>query len=142
MAFLNVESSISGRPWMGPSDATRRAAEALAQDHDLPFAVAAVLARQNISGQDAKPYLNPQLRDLLPDPLRLRDMDKAASRLIEAMQKKQRIAIFADYDVDGATSAALLITWLKHFGQAATLYIPDRIEEGYGPNEPAMQSLL
>lgn len=87
MAFLNVESSISGRPWMGPSDATRRAAETLAQDHDLPFAVAAVLARQNISGQEAKPYLNPQLRDLLPDPLRLRDMDKAASRLIEAMLK-------------------------------------------------------
>jgi len=141
LAFLNVESSISGRPWVGPSDATRRAAETIAQNHDLPFAVAAVLARHNISDQEAKPYLNPQLRDLLPDPLRLRDMDKAASRLIEAMLKKQRIAIFADYDVDGATSAALLIDWLKHFGQAATLYIPDRIEEGYGPNETAMQNL-
>ena len=79
--------------------------------------------------------------DLLPDPLTLRDMDVAAERLVDAAVNGQRIAIFADYDVDGGSSAALLIDWLHQHGRQATLYIPDRIDEGYGPNVPAMTAL-
>jgi len=77
----------------------------------------------------------------MPNPSVLKDMDKAADRITQAIDNKQKIAIFADYDVDGATSAALLITWLRDFGLTATLYVPDRIDEGYGPNDKAMQML-
>ncbi len=89
----------------------------------------------------APTYLAPALRELLPDPLTLRDMEPAARRLLASIDRRQRIAIFADYDVDGGASAALLILWLRHFGLAPTLYVPDRIDEGYGPNVPAMQAL-
>jgi single-stranded-DNA-specific exonuclease len=81
------------------------------------------------------------LRDLLPDPHDLRDMEIAAKRFLEAVSKREKIAIFADYDVDGGGSAALLINWLRDMGLPATLYIPDRIDEGYGPNDEAMAML-
>ncbi|MEM6277774.1 MAG: DHH family phosphoesterase, partial [Pseudomonadota bacterium] len=140
-AFLNVESSLTGRRWVGPSPDTRRQAEALSQRLDLPPALCAVLARLGVSAEDAEGFLEPQLRDLLPDPRALKDMEHAAGRLLAAVSQRQRIAIFADYDVDGGTSAALLITWLRAFGVPATLYVPDRIEEGYGPNDRAMAGL-
>ncbi|MEP5652899.1 MAG: DHH family phosphoesterase, partial [Nitratireductor sp.] len=78
---------------------------------------------------------------LLPDPRSLRDMEAAATRFLSALQKRERIAIFADYDVDGGSSAALLLVWLRDMGHRATLYIPDRIDEGYGPNDEAMSAL-
>ncbi|THH35706.1 single-stranded-DNA-specific exonuclease RecJ [Aliishimia ponticola] len=140
-AFLDVESSLSGRRWVGPSIELDRAAEALTQATRLPRPVAQVLARRGIAADEADGFLNPALRDLLPDPRSLRDMEKAATRLIQAVQRKERIAVFADYDVDGGTSAAQLIVWLRHFGRPATLYVPDRIDEGYGPNAPAMADL-
>lgn len=140
-AFLNVESSLTGRRWVGPSADEDRLAEAMAQQTRLPLALAHVLVKRGITPADAAGYLAPALRDLLPDPLILRDMDRAAARLLAALNGRQRIAIFADYDVDGGTSAALLITWLRAMGHDATLYIPDRIDEGYGPNVPAMQAL-
>ena len=71
----------------------------------------------------------------------MKDMQAAAARFLQAVRKRERIAVFADYDVDGGTSAALLITWLRHMGLKATLYVPDRIDEGYGPNEAAMAQL-
>lgn len=111
------------------------------QQTDIPPAVCAVLARLGVPSDMAGKYLEPQLRDLLPDPLTLRDMGTAAERIVQAVRTKQRVAIFADYDVDGATSGALLITWFRHFGIDCTLYIPDRITEGYGPNPPAMADL-
>ena len=83
----------------------------------------------------------PTLRELLPDPRSLRDMEKAAARILRAVERRERIAIFADYDVDGGASAALLIDWLRQMGLAATLYMPDRIDEGYGPNDAAMTDL-
>ncbi len=140
-AFLGVETSLSGRRWTGPDGETERRAEAIAQSAGQPLAVARVLARQQVSPGDAAAYLAPRLRDLLPDPASLRDMAKAAGRLRAAVAGRQRIAIFADYDVDGGASAALLISWLRGLGLTATLYIPDRIDEGYGPNVPAMQAL-
>ena len=140
-AFLSVESSLTGRLWRGPDATLERTAEALAQDSRLPLPVARVLAARGVSAQEAPGYLDPKLRDLLPDPLSLRDMAKAAARIAEAVLGRQRIAIFADYDVDGGASAALLIDWLRQQGHEATLYIPDRIDEGYGPNAPAMAAL-
>ena len=140
-AFLNVETSLTGRRWVGPGVELDRAAEALAQETTLPRPIAQVLARRGVSGDAAQGFLAPALRDLLPDPRRLRDMERAVQRLLSAVQRREKIAIFADYDVDGGASAARLIVWLRHFGRTATLYIPDRIDEGYGPNEDAMAKL-
>lgn len=116
-------------------------AEAIVQASGLAPPVASTLARLGVAAEDAVGYLSPALRDLLPDPRRLRDMETAAGRLVAAVENDDAIAIFADYDVDGGASAALLIDWLRHFGKTATLYVPDRIDEGYGPNVPAMKAL-
>ncbi|MDX5359165.1 MAG: single-stranded-DNA-specific exonuclease RecJ [Rhodobacterales bacterium] len=141
MAFLGVEASLTGRRWIGLTDEQDRLAEAIAQGQRLPLPVARVLARRGVVADEAPGFLAPSLRDLLPDPMLLRDMGPAADRFIHALKHRQRIAVFADYDVDGGASAALLLTWLRAMGHGATLYIPDRIDEGYGPNVPAMQAL-
>lgn len=141
MAFLGVEQSLTGRRWVGPEPTLERLAEGLAQKAALPLPVARVLAERGVEAEDAEGFLSPKLRDLLPDPLTLRDMEAAAERIVAAATQDQRIAVFADYDVDGGTSAALLLDWLRQQGREATLYIPDRIDEGYGPNVPAMTDL-
>jgi len=140
-AFLGVEASLTGRRWIGPSAEQDRAAEAIAQHSGLDMAVARILADRNVAPGAATGFLAPSLRDMLPDPRALRDMERAAARFAAAATGRQRIAIFADYDVDGGASAALLIVWLRAMGQHATLYIPDRIDEGYGPNDAAMAEL-
>jgi len=140
-AFLNVDASLTGRRWIGPTAEEDRLAEAMAQQTRLPLALCHTLVRRGVAPQDAAAYLAPSLRDLLPDPLTLRDMGPAAARFLQALKSRETIAVFADYDVDGGTSAALLITWLRAMGHRATLYIPDRIDEGYGPNIPAMEAL-
>nr|WP_319949421.1 single-stranded-DNA-specific exonuclease RecJ [uncultured Shimia sp.] len=139
--FLNVSASLTGRKWVGPSIDLDRAALALAQDTNLPPALCQVLARRGVSSDDASVFLEPKLADLLPDPRTLKDMELATTRFLEAVKSGQKIAVFADYDVDGGTSAALLLTWLRDMGHRATLYVPDRIDEGYGPNEEAMAEL-
>lgn len=118
-----------------------RAALALSQQTGLPPLLSAVLARQDVAPLDAEAFLGPTLRDLMPDPSILRDMDAGVTLFCEAVAAKARIAVFADYDVDGAASAALLIDWLGEFGLQTTLYIPDRLREGYGPNVAAMTEL-
>ena len=140
-AFLSVERSLTGRRWTGPPAEADRAAEALAREAALPLPVARLLAARGIPATEAAGHLDPKLRDLLPDPRGLRDMETAAARLVAAVTGAQRIAIFADYDVDGAASAALLLDWFGAQGISATLYVPDRIDEGYGPNVPAMEAL-
>ena len=140
-AFLGVESSLTGRRWVGPSIDIDRAAEALEQATTLPRAVCQLLARRGIGAQEAESFLAPALRDLLPDPRGLKDMEKAATRFLKAAKSGEKIAVFADYDVDGGSSAALLLTWLRAMNRDATLYVPDRIDEGYGPNEEAMAQL-
>lgn len=140
-AFLGVESSLTGRRWVGPGVEVERAAELLIQRTDLPSAVCQVLARRGVTPEDAESFLVPALRDLLPDPRSLKDMEMAAQRFLSAVGQRQRIAVFADYDVDGGSSAALLLIWLRQMGHRATLYVPDRIDEGYGPNEEAMAAL-
>jgi single-stranded-DNA-specific exonuclease len=140
-AYLGVERSFGGRRWVGPDDAILRLAEGLVQRTGLPGPLCAVLARQGVTADAAAAWLAPTLRAELPDPLSLRDMGPAAARLVAAARGRERIAVFADYDVDGGASAALLLTWLRGLGAGATLYVPDRIDEGYGPNEAAMAAL-
>ncbi len=140
-AFLNVEHSLTGRRWVGPSAEEDRLAEAMAQTTALPLPLCRTLVHRGVSAAEAGAFLAPKLKDLLPDPLVLKDMGIAAGRFLKAVQAAEKIAIFADYDVDGGASAALLLVWLRQMGRDATLYIPDRIDEGYGPNEPAMADL-
>lgn len=140
-AFLNIENSLSGYRWTGPDPASERLAEALAQQARLPLPVARILAERGVPAHETEGFLDPKLRDLMPDPRSLRDMRIAAARIIAAVAGKENIAIFADYDVDGGVSAALLLHWLRGKSREATLYIPDRITEGYGPNAPAIAGL-
>jgi single-stranded-DNA-specific exonuclease len=140
-AFLSVETSLTGRRWIGPDPAQDRLAEGMAQATRLPLPLCRILAARGVAPEEAPAFLAPALRDLLPDPLTLKDMGPAADRVLRAVDRRERVAIFADYDVDGGSSAALLLVWLRFFGMQATLYIPDRIDEGYGPNVPAMQAL-
>lgn len=140
-AFLNVEQSVTGRRWTGPGPEADRQAEAMVQDTSLPLPLARILVARGVPPAEAARFLDPKLADLLPDPRSLKDMPAAAARFLSALKARERIAVFADYDVDGGASAALLLTWLRAMGHGATLYIPDRIDEGYGPNVPAMQAL-
>jgi single-stranded-DNA-specific exonuclease len=140
-AFLNVAASLTGRRWTGPDPAEDRLAEGMAQQTRLPLPLCRILAARGVTPEEAPAFLAPSLRDLMPDPLTLKDMGLAADRLLQAVARRERIAIFADYDVDGGSSAALLLVWLRSFGLQTTLYIPDRIDEGYGPNIPAMTQL-
>ena len=141
MSFLGVDASLTGRRWVGPGVEVERATEVLVQQTSLPLALCQVLARRGVAAEEAEAFLAPSLRDLLPDPRSLRDMEKAATRFLAAVKARQRIAVFADYDVDGGSSAALLLVWLREMGCAATLYVPDRVDEGYGPNDAAMAEL-
>lgn len=140
-AFLDVAASATARRWVGPTVEDDRLAEAMAQDTGLPLPVCRTLVRRDVGATEAAGFLAPTLRDLMPDPRSLRDMEGAAGRIVAAARGRQRIAIFADYDVDGGTSAALLIDWLRGFAVTPTLYVPDRIDEGYGPNDDAMAAL-
>jgi len=140
-AFLAVENSATGRRWVGPDIAQDRQAQALQQATGLPQALCQVLARRGVTAGNAADFLEPSLKNLMPDPRVMKDMEKATTRLLRAVEQRERIAVFADYDVDGGASAALLLIWLKKFDLAATLYIPDRIDEGYGPNDQAMRAL-
>lgn len=139
--FLDVSASLTGRRWVGPDAAQDRAAELLMQTTGLPLPLCQTLARRGVAPDDAAQFLDPKLKDLLPNPRHLMAMDHAVARFLEAVDKKEKIAIFSDYDVDGATSAAQLIFWLREMWIDATLYVPDRIDEGYGPNEAAMAEL-
>ena len=108
---------------------------------DLPDAIARILAGRGFTPDTAEPFLNPTLRELMPDPLSLTDMDKAVTRLQAAIENRERAAVFGDYDVDGATSSALLIRFFRAIGLDLTSYIPDRMKEGYGPNAEALRKL-
>ncbi|MCY4303212.1 MAG: single-stranded-DNA-specific exonuclease RecJ [Aestuariivita sp.] len=140
-SFLGVESSLTGRRWIGPDVNIERNAEEIAQKCEIEWPLARVLARQGVPPVLIDSYLNPTLRELLPDPRTLKDMQVAATRFLKAVRTQQPIAIFADYDVDGGASAALFIWWLRKLNIDPTLYVPDRVNEGYGPNSTAMKKL-
>ena len=140
--FLGVERSLSGRHWFERLDAAgSNVALAMAQRHQINDVVARVLAGRGVGVDEAPAFLAPSLKALLPDPSVLTDMDRAAERIADAVTAGERIAVFGDYDVDGASSAALLARFLRHQGLDAIVYIPDRLFEGYGPNVEALRAL-
>ncbi|SMC65209.1 single-stranded-DNA-specific exonuclease RecJ [Rhizobium sp. RU36D] len=142
-AFLGVERSANGQRWMSRLDqAAENRALAMAQVHGLPDLVCRVLAGRGVSLDEAPAFLDPTLRNLMPDPATLTDCLKAAERLADAVAAGEKVAIFGDYDVDGAASSALMHRFLAHFGIDAPIYIPDRIFEGYGPNPTAIGQLI
>lgn len=139
-SYLGVDKSLSGRRWtLRPCD--DRSSLALAQRMGVPEVVGRVLDARGIGLDEAQSFLHPTLKDLLPDPDVLKDMDKAADRLAAAVTGAEGIAVFGDYDVDGATSSALLKRFFRAVGVDAPVYIPDRIAEGYGPNQAALKKL-
>lgn len=141
-AFLGVERSATEQRWMSRLDqAGQNRALAMSQVHGIPELIARVLAGRNVCVDDALAFLDPTIRSLMPDPHTLTDCEKAALRIADAVEKQEKIAIFGDYDVDGAASSALMYRFLHHFGLQPEIYIPDRIFEGYGPNPAAMQQL-
>ncbi|MEM7270789.1 MAG: DHH family phosphoesterase, partial [Pseudomonadota bacterium] len=140
-AFLGVNTSATGQTWRGPGADVERLGLAIAQRLDSPEIVGRILAARGVTLEDAAAYLAPTLKTLTPDPSTLKDMDRAAGVLVEAVRDKKKIAVFGDYDVDGAASSALLSDWLGAVAARPTVYIPDRIDEGYGPNDEAMTAL-
>ena len=138
--FLGVEKSLTGKRWIS-READDRQSLALSQRLGLPEIVGRVLVARGVGLEQAGGFLNPTLKDLLPDPSRLKAMDDGAGRLARAIMEGEKIGIFGDYDVDGATSAALLTRFFKAVGGRSVSYIPDRLKEGYGPNTPALMKL-
>ena len=140
--FLDVETSALGRPWRDRLDAAGQGrAQAINQLHGLPIMLARVLAGRGVAPDEAPAFLDPTIRALMPDPDALVDMTAAATRLADAVEQGETIAIFGDYDVDGACSAALLGGFLEQCGVPYIIHIPDRITEGYGPNVEAIRAL-
>jgi single-stranded-DNA-specific exonuclease len=139
-AVLDVAQSVLGKKWVfTPSD--ERLAAAISQSYGLPLIVARLLAARGVSFDAVETFLNPSIKTQLPDPSTLADMDKAAERIAQAVINNEKVAVFGDYDVDGATSSALLKRFFTSIGRDLAVYIPDRIAEGYGPNAAALQRL-
>ncbi|WP_315779031.1 MULTISPECIES: single-stranded-DNA-specific exonuclease RecJ [unclassified Bradyrhizobium] len=141
-AFLGVRLSLTNKLWRDRLD-TRGAARALAivQRYQLPEMLARVLAGRDVELDAVNDFLDPTIRKLMPDPFTVTQMETAAQRIADAAVKGEKVAIFGDYDVDGATSAALLAWHLRHCGLDPLIHIPDRIFEGYGPNVEAIRAL-
>jgi single-stranded-DNA-specific exonuclease len=138
---LGVARSLTGRRWIW-RDAEERIGLGIAQRHGLPEILGRLLAVRGVDADAAADYLNPTLRALLPDPSLLAGMDAAAQRLADAVRAGETVAVFGDYDVDGACAGALLASLLRELGCAVFPYVPDRLAEGYGPNRAALDSLI
>jgi single-stranded-DNA-specific exonuclease len=138
--FLDVNRSVSGRRWIARLD-DERLAEAISQRHELPEILGRVMAARGVALDDAEAFLNPTLRNLMPQPSALRDMEKGAQRIADAIIAKTKIGIITDYDVDGVSSGAIFKLFLKAVGSDAIIHVPDRLTEGYGPSEFAVKSL-
>jgi single-stranded-DNA-specific exonuclease len=142
-ALLGVEHSARGRRWVERLDPARAlAATAISQAHGLPEFLGRVLAARGAESHTVSRYLDPSLRTLLPDPARLQDMERAAERFASAIKGGEAIAVFGDYDVDGAASVALIERFLRAHGRDVATYIPDRLTEGYGPTAAALTGLV
>ena len=141
--FLDVSRSVTGRAWVDRLDsAAARMATAISQRSGVSDILGRILAGRDVGLEDAASYLDPTIRALMPDPSTLADMDALADRLADAIIAREKVALFGDYDVDGACSCALMLRFLRHFGLDPQVHIPDRIFEGYGPNSGAMDKLI
>jgi single-stranded-DNA-specific exonuclease len=138
--FLGVERSVTGKRWQSRLK-DERLATALAQRFELHDVVARVLAARDVQLDEAALFLNPTLKNMLPDPAHLLDMQLSVERLTRAIRDGETVGVLGDYDVDGATSSALLVKFFAALGQTIPVYIPDRQNEGYGPNLPALLKL-
>jgi single-stranded-DNA-specific exonuclease len=138
--FLNIERSFSGKRWL-ERPVNDRQALALSQQFQLPDIIGRFLSARGIAAEFVDDFLDPKLSSLLPDPAHLLDMGAGVDRIINAISENEKIAIFGDYDVDGATSSALLARFFVSIGVNHLVYIPDRIKEGYGPNKKAFEKL-
>jgi single-stranded-DNA-specific exonuclease len=140
-SFLGVVHSVTGRRWKDRLDVRGEARSlAIAQQSGVPELLARVLAGRGVEPDEVQAYLDPTIRRLLPDPFGLSGMREAATRLADAVTRNESVAIFGDYDVDGATASALLCRYLRACGLDPIVHIPDRIFEGYGPNIDAIRS--
>ncbi|MDV6329399.1 single-stranded-DNA-specific exonuclease RecJ [Asticcacaulis sp. 201] len=150
--YLGVGASLSGRVWReriaarGVSadtlrDITHRLGLMNVADADFVDPLARFIAGRGVTPDGLQDFLFPTLKALFPEPSGFMDMDKAVSAMLDALERKAKICIFADYDVDGATSAAQLVRWFRHMGHDLTVYVPDRVTEGYGPSNAAFDSL-
>lgn len=137
---LGIARSVTGRRWLW-READARTGLAIAQRLDLPELVGRLLAARGVGPEAAADFLEPTLRALLPDPSVLLDMDAAAARLASAVREGETVAVFGDYDVDGACAGALMVRALRQLGCSVTHYVPDRLKEGYGPNPAAIREL-
>jgi single-stranded-DNA-specific exonuclease len=142
-ALLNVTASVRGFTWrerLGPGAAGT--ALAMSQRYHLPELLGRVLAARGVGLDEVPVALDPSIKALMPDPSTLRDMDVAAARLADAIIRREQVALFGDYDVDGACSCAQLARFLTAHGLKPRVYIPDRMTEGYGPNVKAIEGLV
>ena len=142
-AYLGITKSARGYRWRESLEtAAAKTALAISQQHNLPELLGRMLASRGVPLDGVPLFLDPTIKALMPDPSSLTDMDKAARRIADAITKREKVAIFGDYDVDGACSSALLARFLAHHGVPNRIYIPDRLTEGYGPNAAALEGLV
>ena len=139
-SLLDVNNSYSGNKWSLRSK-DEELISSIQKDSQIDYITARIIAGRKIDLADVQDFLNPSLRKLLPDPSSMQDMDKAAKIIFNAIKGNKKITIFADYDVDGATSAAQLVKWARNFEVELEIYVPDRIREGYGPSIEAFNHL-
>ena len=138
--YLGVARSITGRAWrQRPADSN--VVRSHAQRHGLSEPLARALASRGVTVDGAADFLSPTLKALFPDPSSFMDMDRAVSIIVDALMADRPMVVFADYDVDGATSAALLVRWFRSMGKDLPIYVPDRVAEGYGPSPAAFRRL-
>lgn len=139
-SLLDVNNSYSGNKWSLRTK-NEELISSIQKDSQIDYITARIIAGRKIDLADVQDFLNPSLRKLLPDPSSMQDMDKAAKIIFNAIKGNKKITIFADYDVDGATSAAQLVKWARNFEVELEIYVPDRIREGYGPSIEAFNHL-
>ena len=134
-------SSVSGKNWI-IKKYNHETANYLKDNFNLSEIISRLLSIRNIKIEEVNLFLNPRIKNLLPNPFILKDMEKSVNRTIKAILSKEKIGIFGDYDVDGATSTALLGNYFNKLGQHSSIYIPDRKKEGYGPNLQGFNKLI
>ena len=140
MGRVVIERSLGGRRWV-EDEPPGAEATALAQRFGLPEVVARLLAGRGVPEADVPRFLDPRLRDWLPDPSHLLDLDRAAARIADAVERRSRIGVLADYDVDGASSAALVVRWARALDVPTAVAIPNRLTDGYGPSPALLDGL-
>lgn len=141
-SVFEVTHSLTGKRWVWRPERASRQGEALAQQLGVPDLMGQLLAARGVSAAEASSFLDPTLRAMLPDPSSITDMDEAAARLADAVMQGEMVGVFGDYDVDGSCSAALMVSLLRHLGCPVVYHVPDRLNEGYGPNSNALKSMV